>query len=123
MHELEKRLEGQLGAAPDVRRPSSLRLQHVALRVTDLRACERFYCEMLGLRVVWRPDEHNVYLTNGGDNLALHQTPEVRRAALQSLDHIGFALAEERSPDECAGAFNRSTAARSAPARAERPTT
>jgi len=81
MVELEKRLEGHLGAVPDVRRPSSLRLQHVALRVTDLRACERFYCEMLGLRVVWRPDEHNVYLTNGGDNLALHQTPEGRRGA------------------------------------------
>jgi catechol 2,3-dioxygenase-like lactoylglutathione lyase family enzyme len=54
---------------------------------------------MLGLRVVWRPDEHNVYLTNGGDNLALHQTPEDRRAALQSLDHIGFALAEESTVD------------------------
>ncbi|NIV49254.1 MAG: VOC family protein, partial [Gammaproteobacteria bacterium] len=41
--------------------------------VADIGVCEHFYCEVLGMRVVWRPDEQNVYLTNGADNLALHQ--------------------------------------------------
>ena len=71
-------------------RPSPLQLKHVALNVADLRACERFYCEILGLHVVWRPDDRNVYLTTGSDNLALHQAPGGRRSAPQSLDHIGF---------------------------------
>jgi catechol 2,3-dioxygenase-like lactoylglutathione lyase family enzyme len=36
--------------------PSPLRLQHVALNVEELQACEGFYREILGLKVVWRPD-------------------------------------------------------------------
>lgn len=76
-------------------RPSGLRLQHVALNVADLHACERFYCEILGFRVVWRPDAESVYLTTGTDNLALHQTPVDRGAAHQRLDHIGFSLEDE----------------------------
>jgi catechol 2,3-dioxygenase-like lactoylglutathione lyase family enzyme len=72
-------------------------LQHVALNVADLGACERFYCGALGMRVLWRPDEQNVFLTNGSDNLALHRTTREERAANQSLDHIGFVL--ERAKD------------------------
>jgi catechol-2,3-dioxygenase len=60
--------------------------------VSDLAACERFYCEILGLRVVWRPDADSVYLTSGSDNLALHRQQEEPRVAGRGLDHIGFAL-------------------------------
>ena len=80
-------------------RPGSLCLQHVALNVADLGACEHFYCEILGMRVVWRPDEQNVYLTNAADNLALHQRPDGEGAGRESLDHIGFAVEEADAVD------------------------
>lgn len=68
-------------------------MRHVALFVTDLAACEQFYVDCLGMVVEWRPDEDNVYLTSGNDNLALHRAetapaPQQR----QKLDHIGFIL-------------------------------
>ncbi len=77
-------------------------MRHVALFVRDLAACERFYVELLGMRVEWRPDEQNVYLTSGGDNLALHQAgPEAARdESVQRLDHIGFFLDNPESVDQ-----------------------
>jgi catechol-2,3-dioxygenase len=75
-------------------------LQHVALNVAGLRACERFYCEILGMQVVWRPDGENVYLTNGADNLALHEVSGGQAPAPQRLDHIGFALQDASSVDD-----------------------
>ena len=70
-----------------------LGLRHVALQVHDLEGCERFYTELLGMRVEWRPDADNVYLTGGADNLALHRSRRPHaEAALQRLDHIGFML-------------------------------
>ena len=75
-------------------RPPSLgALNHVALFAKDLEACERFYVEILGMRVDWRPDADNVYLTSGKDNLALHRAaPDFLPAQSQRLDHIGFVL-------------------------------
>ena len=69
-------------------------MRHVALFVRDLAACERFYVDLLGMEVEWRPDDHNVYLTSGGDNVALHQaeTGMERDETTQRLDHIGFFL-------------------------------
>ncbi|HBC58459.1 MAG TPA: glyoxalase [Gammaproteobacteria bacterium] len=66
-------------------------LRHLALWVTDLEACEHFYVALLGMRVEWRPDADNLYLTSGLDNLALHRAKEAR-SGLQSLDHLGFIL-------------------------------
>jgi catechol 2,3-dioxygenase-like lactoylglutathione lyase family enzyme len=74
-------------------------LQHVALNVRLLQACERFYRETLGLEVVWRPDENSIYLTSGSDLLALHRAPRARASVPQSLDHIGFALEDESAVD------------------------
>lgn len=72
-----------------------LGLRHVALQVRDLEACERFYTALLGMRVEWRPDADNVYLTGGADNLALHRGSGPHAAAAQQrLDHIGFMLAK-----------------------------
>lgn len=56
----------------------------------DLAACERFYTEVLGLRVEWRPDADNVYLTGGCDNLALHRVADKGEGG--ALDHIGFVV-------------------------------
>ena len=62
----------------------------MALRVKDIRASEQFYTELLGYAVEWRPDEDNVYLTCGVDNLALHQSDRAETDGV--LDHIGIIL-------------------------------
>ena len=54
-------------------RPAMLGIRHVALTVSDLEAAERFWVEVMGYEVEWRPDADNVYLHGGRDNLALHR--------------------------------------------------
>ncbi len=75
-------------------RPTGLvGLRHLALKVHDLAACERFYVDLLGMQVDWRPDASNLYLTSGSDNLALHHNPAAFDPPLhQRLDHLGFVL-------------------------------
>ena len=78
-----------------MKRPeATLGMRHVALVARDLAACERFYVELLGMEVEWRPDPDNVYLTSGSDNLALHRGvgDQPLSELLQRLDHIGFFL-------------------------------
>ena len=77
---------------------STLGMRHVALNVSDLETCERFYIDLLGMEVEWRPDSDNVYLTSGYDNLALHRA-DAQAAGSQALDHIGFILKEEKDVD------------------------
>ena len=76
-------------------------LRHLALRVTNLPRSRRFYEHLLGMRVVWEPDQDNVYFTSGSDNLALHQIAaddllSYQPAGPQFLDHVGVIL---DSPD------------------------
>jgi catechol 2,3-dioxygenase-like lactoylglutathione lyase family enzyme len=79
----------------------TLGLRHVALQVRDLEACEHFYVELLGMRVEWRPDPDNVYLTGGSDNLALHRyAGPPADSAQQRLDHIGFMLKRIEQVDD-----------------------
>ncbi len=66
-------------------------MRHVALCVSDLAACENFYVELMAMTVEWRPDDDNVYLTSGNDNLALHKDTRSFEGA-QRLDHIGFII-------------------------------
>ena len=82
-------------------RPSATAgLRHVALNVKDLEACERFYTELLGMQVEWRPDADNLYLTSGSDNLALHRAVAViDPESAQRLDHIGFVVDEAADVD------------------------
>ena len=83
-----------------MKRPEMLgALWHVALQVRDLAACEKFYVELLGMRVEWRPDADNVYLTSGRDNLALHRVGDAHAPTGQRLDHIGFVLPHAASVD------------------------
>ncbi len=79
------------------RPPATIGMRHVALFVDQLELCERFYVELLGMEVEWRPDPDNVYLSGGSDNLALHRVAtliEKKPADQQRLDHIGFMLAK-----------------------------
>jgi len=75
-------------------------MRHVALNVRDMAASERFYVDLLGMQVEWRPDPDNLYLTSGPDNLALHRAMAGSwDEAAQRLDHIGFFLATPESVD------------------------
>ena len=78
------------------RPPTTAGMRHIALNVLDLQRCEHFYVELLGMRVEWRPDEDNVYLTSGNDNLALHRG-NLKPEGQQALDHMGFIL---RNPED-----------------------
>ena len=68
-------------------------LRHVALFVANFDATVAFYTELLGMHVEWHPDDDNIYLCSGNDNLAVHRFKgEQREPAQQRLDHIGFIL-------------------------------
>ena len=73
------------------RPPPTAGMRHVALYVQDFDACEHFYVDLLGMKVEWRPDADNVYLTSGNDNVALHRAQQPFDG-YQHLDHIGFML-------------------------------
>jgi catechol 2,3-dioxygenase-like lactoylglutathione lyase family enzyme len=78
-------------------------LRHLALRVHDLERSLAFYRDVFGLRVVWRPDERNVYLSSGDDNLALHE--DAARGApspAEALDHLGFLVDSPEAVDAAA---------------------
>ena len=70
-------------------------LRHLALKVRDVQRAAAFYADTFGMEVAWAPDRENVYLTSGGDNLALHEDREVTAGG--ALDHLGFLVA---TPDE-----------------------
>ena len=83
------------------RPPKTSGLRHLALCVVQLEACERFYCDLLGMEVEWRPDADNLFLTSGNDNLALHRAkPDFKLATDQALDHLGFILAHIQDVDQ-----------------------
>jgi len=75
-------------------------LHHVALFIKNFQECEHFYVNLLDMKIDWRPDADNLYLTSGYDNLALHRAPEgFEVTGKQRLDHIGFFLKEKADVD------------------------
>ena len=72
-------------------------LRHVALFVHEFEASESFFTELLGMEIEWRPDEDNVYLSSGNDNLALHRS---ENQSAGKLDHVGFFINELEKIDE-----------------------
>lgn len=85
-----------MSAAED-RCPPLLGIRHVALFTPELDAAERFWVDVMGYVVEWRPDADNVYLTCGRDNLALHRRQV--DAGLQRLDHVGLAVPSPKDVD------------------------
>jgi catechol 2,3-dioxygenase-like lactoylglutathione lyase family enzyme len=85
-----------------MKRPApTLGMRHVALHCRDLAASEHFYVDLMGMKVEWRPDPDNVYLSSGNDNLALHRAaPDFEPGTDQQLDHIGFFIATPEEVDE-----------------------
>lgn len=73
-------------------------MHHLALFVEAFDDTLHFYTALLGMAVEWQPDEDNIYLCSGSDNLALHRyRGEARPRAGQRLDHLGFIA---RSPED-----------------------
>ena len=77
--------------------PSMRGIRHVALLVRNMATMERFYCDILGYSVEWRPSAAELYLTRGEDNLALHARPsaagtEPTESRESRLDHIGLLM-------------------------------
>jgi len=73
-------------------RPALLGIRHVALFMRDLEAAERFWVDVMGYAVEWRPDPDNVYLRGGSDNLALHRAAPGTAPSSGALDHVGLAV-------------------------------
>lgn len=80
-------------------RPPHAGMRHVALNVIDLALVESFYVDLLGFDIEWRPDENNVYLSSGVDNLALHVLDDTGSKA-QALAHIGIIVDKIEQVDE-----------------------
>jgi catechol-2,3-dioxygenase len=61
---------------------------------------ERFYCDVLGYEVEWRPSAEELYLTRGEDNLALHAESGPRAIGQDSrLDHLGLLMIRPEDVD------------------------
>ncbi|GAC1353212.1 MAG: VOC family protein [Polyangiales bacterium] len=84
------------------RTPPTRGIRHIALNVRDLSRMEMFYVDILGYTVEWRPNDHEVYLTHGEDNLALHRFPHASlvSATIQPMDEPTDELADKVSPPE-----------------------
>lgn len=82
---------------PAAHAPPTLGLRHVALRVHDLESAERFFVELLGYAVEWRPDPDNVYLVRHLDNVALHRVAAAAGAG--TLDHLGLLVSRAEDVD------------------------
>jgi catechol 2,3-dioxygenase-like lactoylglutathione lyase family enzyme len=82
------------------KRPALLGIRHVALTVSNLEAAEKFWVDLMGYTIEWRPDADNVYLRSGSDNLALHRG-DYRAPVDESgqLDHIGLAVPKPEDVD------------------------
>ena len=75
-------------------------MHHVALFVKNFDDVAHFYVELLGMAIDWQPDPHNLYLSSGNDNLALHRAPaDFNPAKHQRLDHIGIFLKAKEDVD------------------------
>lgn len=77
--------------------PPLLGIRHVALFTPELDVSEKFWVDVMGYVVEWRPDPDNVYLTSGRDNLALHRRKV--DGGLERLDHVGLAVPSPQDVD------------------------
>lgn len=86
-----------------------LGMRHVALFVQDIDACLHFYIDVLGMKLEWKPDDDNYYLTSGTDNLALHRGDSGKTpSGPQRLDHIGFIIRTADAVDDWHSHFVKS---------------
>jgi catechol 2,3-dioxygenase-like lactoylglutathione lyase family enzyme len=66
-------------------------LSHIALKVPDLKKTEKFYVDVLGLKVAFRHPPKMLFLTTPGSGDLINFVKAQRRAtANQGLEHLGF---------------------------------
>ncbi len=66
-------------------------LRHIALKSRDLKKAEKFYTEVLGLKVAFRVPPNMVFLrTPGGTDLLNFVRHKTRLSAGAGLEHFGF---------------------------------
>ena len=78
---------------------NTLGIRHLALKVRKFRECLHFYNVILKMEIDWQPDDENVYLTNGKDNLALHFDDTIDLSGQCRLDHFGILLHKKEDVD------------------------
>jgi catechol 2,3-dioxygenase-like lactoylglutathione lyase family enzyme len=66
-------------------------LRHIALRTHDLKKTERFYVDVLGMKVAFRVPPSMLFLRTSGSNDLVNFIKSIKRVSpKQGLDHIGF---------------------------------
>ena len=78
---------------------NTLGIRHLALKVRKFKECLHFYNVILKMEIDWQPDDENVYLTNGKDNLALHFDNTIDLSSPCRLDHFGILLQKKEDVD------------------------
>ncbi len=78
---------------------NTLGIRHLALKVKNFKECLYFYNVILKMEIDWQPDDENVYLTNGNDNLALHFDNTIDISGQCRLDHLGILLQKKEDVD------------------------
>jgi catechol 2,3-dioxygenase-like lactoylglutathione lyase family enzyme len=70
-------------------------LNHIALRTLDIKETERFYTQVLGLKVAFRPGPDMIFLRTPGSSDLLNFIKSTKRfSGEQALDHIGFKVTQ-----------------------------
>tara|TARA_X000000368_G_C22459723_1_gene462762 strand:+ start:24 stop:440 length:417 start_codon:yes stop_codon:yes gene_type:complete len=96
-------------------------MRHVALFVPDLEKACFFYIDLLGMSIEWQPDNENIFLCSGNDNVALHKKNGVNYdPSNQRLDHIGFIIDRSEEVDEWYNFFCKNDVLIKAPPRTHR---
>ena len=79
----------------------TLGIKHIALKVKNFKKCLSFYTSIIGMDIDWQPDDSNAYLSNGKDNLALHEEKDIDlESSNNRLDHFGIMLMEKDDVDK-----------------------
>ena len=79
------------------KRPPNFRgIRNIAFRVKNLEECERFYTDIMGMKLLYRANNNLVYLTCGNDNLSLARADSEPKDG-GVFDHYGFIVASKES--------------------------
>ena len=80
-------------------RPPNFRgIRHIAFRVKNMEECEKFYIDVMGMKLLNRANDNLVYLTCGNDNLSLARSDSEPNDG-GVFDHYGFIVESKESVD------------------------
>ena len=80
-------------------RPPNFRgIRHIAFRVKNMEEFEKFYIDVMGMKLLNRANDNLVYLTCGNDNLSLARSDSEPNDG-GVFDHYGFIVESKESVD------------------------